>query len=199
MIVHKSIKFRLTVWYLVAIAVLLVVFGTVAYYLLSKNLYRNLDESLRARVIELQGSIKFEGDRVLFDQKVDELVLIYDADGELMQRLGPNVEFANIGRPSSRRCSASRRSSRPRRPRARTCGSYAAPFNVDSETRVAIVVGRLPNDILSMLAIFRMVILNSSVLAHLPRRRRRLVPGRPDPQAGRAHRRDRPRASARAT
>ncbi len=41
---------------------------------------------------------------------------------------------------------------------------YASPFNVDSQTRVAIVVGRLPNDILSMLSIFRMVILNSSLL-----------------------------------
>ncbi|NTV82150.1 MAG: hypothetical protein HGA24_12100, partial [Candidatus Aminicenantes bacterium] len=98
MSVLKSIKFRLTLWYLIAIAVLLVLFGTVAYYLLSRNLYRNLDESLRARVIELEGSIKIEGNRVQFEQKVNELVMIYDADGALMQRLGPNVEFANIDR-----------------------------------------------------------------------------------------------------
>ncbi|HMA53027.1 MAG TPA: ATP-binding protein, partial [Acidobacteriota bacterium] len=41
---------------------------------------------------------------------------------------------------------------------------YAAPLNVNSGTRVAIVVGRVPNEILSMLAIFRMVILNSAIL-----------------------------------
>ncbi|MBP1769323.1 MAG: hypothetical protein H6P97_203, partial [Candidatus Aminicenantes bacterium] len=96
MSVLKSIKFRLTLWYLIAIVILLVVFGTVAYYLLSKNLYRNLDESLRARVIELEGSIKIEGGRVEFEQKVNELVMVYDADGALIQRLGPNVEFENI-------------------------------------------------------------------------------------------------------
>jgi len=42
MSVYKSIKFRLTVSYLAAILLPLVVFGTVAYIMLSKNLYRNL-------------------------------------------------------------------------------------------------------------------------------------------------------------
>jgi heavy metal sensor kinase len=164
MIAYKSIKFRLTVWYLVAIAVLLVVFGTVAYYLLSKNLYRNLDQSLQARVIELQRTIKVEGDRISFDQKVEELVLIYDANGTLRQRLGPNVEFSNIGETVQQALfgiSSFVSAETNQGPYVRL---YAAPFNVDSSTRVALVVGRLPNDILSMLAIFRMVMLNSSVL-----------------------------------
>jgi len=160
MSVFKSIKFRLTLWYLIAIVILLVVFGTIAYYLLSKNLYRNLDESLRARVIELEGSIKIEDGRVEFEQKVNELVMVYDADGALIQRLGPNVEFENIDK-SVREALFGKSSfvsaSTPKGPDVRL---YVAPFNVDSQTRVAIVVGRLPNDILSMLAIFRMVILN---------------------------------------
>jgi len=164
MSVLKSIKFRLTLWYLIAIAVLLVLFGTVAYYLLSRNLYRNLDESLRARVIELEGSIKIEGNRVQFEQKVNELVMIYDADGALMQRLGPNVEFANIDRTVKEALfgkSSFVSASTANGPDVRL---YAAPFNVDSRTRVAIVVGRLPNDILDVLGIFRMVMLNSSLL-----------------------------------
>ncbi len=163
MTVHKSIKFRLTVWYLVVIAVLLVVFGTVAYYLLSKNLYRNLDESLKARVLELQGSIKFEGERIIFDQNIAELVLVYNADGALVQRLGPNVEFETIGdtvRKALFGISSFVSAETAEGPYVRL---YAAPLNVDSGTRVAIVVGRVPNDILSMLAAFRMVILNSSV------------------------------------
>jgi heavy metal sensor kinase len=164
MINLKSIKFRLTLWYLAAIVVLLVVFGTVAYYLLSKNLYRNLDESLRTRVIELQGSIKIDGRRVQFEQKVPELVMVYDADGALMERLGPNVEFSNIDRTVKEALfgkSSFVSASTPNGPDVRL---YAAPFNVDSGTRVAIIVGRLPNDILDVLAIFRMVILNSSLL-----------------------------------
>ncbi len=160
----KSIKFRLTLWYLAAIIVLLTIFGTVAYYLLSKNLYRNLDESLRTRVIELQGSIKIDGRRVQFEQKVAELVMVYDADGALMERLGPNVEFSNIDRTVKEALfgkSSFVSASTPKGPDVRL---YAAPFNVDSGTRVAIIVGRLPNDILDVLAIFRMVILNSSLL-----------------------------------
>jgi len=163
MSVLKSIKFRLTLWYLAAVIVLLIVFGTVAYYLLSKNLYRNLDESLRARVIEIQSSIKFNGRQVQFEQKVSELVMIYDADGKLMERLGPNVEFANIDRTVKEALfgnSSFVSASTPNGPAVRL---YAAPLNLDSGTRVALIVGRLPNDILSMLAIFRMVILNSSI------------------------------------
>jgi heavy metal sensor kinase len=160
----KSIKFRLTLWYLAAIVVLLVIFGTVSYYLLSKNLYRNLDDSLRTRVIELQGSIKIDGRRVQFEQKVSELVMIYDADGVLMERLGPNVEFSNIDKTVEQALfgkSSFVSASTAKGPDVRL---YAAPYNVDSGTRVAIIVGRLPNDILDVLAIFRMVILNASLL-----------------------------------
>ena len=164
MSVLKSIKFRLTLWYLIAIVILLVVFGTVAYYLLSKNLYRNLDESLRARVIELEGSIRIRGSRVEFEQKVNELVMVYDADGALIQRLGPNVEFANIDKTVREALFGKSSFVSATTPKGPAVRLYAAPFNVDSQTRVAIVVGRLPNDILSMLAIFRMVILNSSLL-----------------------------------
>jgi heavy metal sensor kinase len=160
----KSIKFRLTLSYLAAIALVLIVFGTVAYNLLSRNLYRNLDESLRARVTELQNSIKIDGDRVMFDQKVNELVMIYDADGKLIQRLGPNVQFSGIERVVAQALfgkSDYESLSTSSGPDVRL---YAAPFNVDSKTRVAIVVGRLPNDIISMLAVFRQVVLYASLV-----------------------------------
>jgi len=163
MIVHKSIKSRLTVWYLVAIAVLLVIFGTVAYYLLSKNLYRNLDVSLRERVEELQGSIKIEGAHAIIDEKVSELVLIYDDSANLFQRLGPNVEFADIRETVKQALFGVKSFVSAETGDGTYVRLYAAPITVDQK-RMALVVGRLPNDILSMLAIFRMVMLNSSVL-----------------------------------
>ncbi len=168
MIARKSIRFRLTVAYLVAFAVLLAVFGTAAYYMLRGGLYRNLDETLKARVLELKGTIKIEGDRVIFDRKLDEIVLIYDAGGRLWQRLGPtsldipniqeNVRQALFGTSSF--VSADTEGG----PDVRM---YAVPLNVDSETRAALVVGRVTNDILSVLAAFRLVLLNSSILALL--------------------------------
>jgi len=164
MTIHKTIKFRLTIWYLVVIAVLLVVFGTFAYYLLRNNLYRSLDRSLQARALELQRTIRVEGDRILFDQKAEEFVLIYNADGVLEKRLGPNVEFSNIGEAVQQALfgiDSFVTAESKEGPDVRLC---AVPLNVNSQTRVALVVGRLPNDILDMLAMFRMAILNSSIL-----------------------------------
>jgi heavy metal sensor kinase len=168
MIAHKSIKFRLTVWYLLAFALLLVVFGTVAYYLLSRNLYRNLDESLKARVLELKGNIKFEGDRVVFDRKLDEIVLIYAADGKLQNQLGPaNLNISDIQgtvRQALFGTSSFVSAETENGPEVRM---YATPLNIDSQTRVALVVGIVTNEILIVLAAFRMVMLNSSILAVL--------------------------------
>lgn len=164
MTIHKTIKFRLTVWYLVVIAVLLVIFGTFAYYLLSKNLYRNLDRTLQARALELQRTIRIEGDRVLFDQKAEELVLIYNADGVLEKRLGPNVEFSNIGEAVQQALFGIDSFVTAETKEGADVRLCAVPLNVNSQMRVALVVGRLPNDILDMLAIFRMAILNSAIL-----------------------------------
>jgi heavy metal sensor kinase len=164
MIAPKSIKFRLTVWYLVAISVLLVIFGTGAYLLLRKNLYRNLDESLKARANELQVSVKIEGDRVSFDRRVDELVLIYNSNGGLFSRLGPSsIEFADIGATVKQALFGNSSMVSAETPDGTYVRFCAIPLNRESE-RMALVVGRLPNNILSMLAIFRMTILNSSVL-----------------------------------
>lgn len=164
MTIHRTIKFRLTIWYLVVIAVLLVVFGTFAYYLLRNNLYRTLDRSLQARALELQRTIRVEGNRILFDQKAEEFVLIYNADGVLERRLGPNIEFSNIGEAVQQALfgiDSFVTAEAKEGPDVRLC---AVPLNVNSQTRVALVVGRLPNDILNMLAAFRMAILNSSIL-----------------------------------
>jgi heavy metal sensor kinase len=164
MTLHKTIKFRLTVWYLIAITLLLIVFGTFAYVRLRGNLYRNLDRSLQARAAELQRDIKIEGDRVLFDQKADEFVLIYDADGALWKRLGPNVDFSNIGEAVQQALFGIDTFVTAEAKEGPDVRLVAVPLNVNSQSRVALVVGRLPNDILNMLASFRLAILNSSIL-----------------------------------
>lgn len=163
MSIIKSIKFRLTLWYLVAILVLLIAFGMVAYLMLSKSLYRNLDESLQVRVAELGSSIKVEGRQISFEEKFNDLVLLYDADSALLQRLGPNVKFANIeeiiqqalfGRSSFLTATTTE---------GQEVRLYAAPHNLDSRTRIAIVTGRLTREIRNMLSIFRVVIIYSTL------------------------------------
>ncbi|MBP1660591.1 MAG: integral rane sensor signal transduction histidine kinase [Candidatus Aminicenantes bacterium] len=164
MIFRKSIKFRLTVWYLVVIAVLLVVFSTVSYRLLSNNLYRNLNKQLQARGQELQRSVRIEGDNIFFDQNVEEMVLIYEADGKLSARLGPNVQFSNIGPAVQQALFGDPSFVSAETENGPDVRLYVVPLNVNSQRRVAMAIGRVPNDILNMLGIFRIVILNSSVL-----------------------------------
>ena len=163
MSVFKSIKVRLTVWYLVAIAVLLAGFGSVAYILLSKNLYRNMDESLRTRVTELENSITFEDRQVRFEQKFNELVMVFDADGALMQRLGPNVRFSNLEATVQQALFGERSFLSASTVDGQEVRLYAAPFNLDSSTRIAILVGRLTSDIRDMLAFFRRIIIDTGL------------------------------------
>lgn len=158
----KTIKFRMTLWFLAVIVAMLALFGTIAYRHLSTSLRRGLDDALRARFIEIQGSIRIDGRQAIFDEKVSEIVMIYDADGRLMQRLGPNVEFSDISGTVEQALfgkSDFQSASRAEGPDVRF---YAVPYNVDPQTRVAIVIGRPTNDIVNVLAYFRLAILNSS-------------------------------------
>ncbi len=163
MSIYKSIKFRLTVWYLIAIVLPLIAFGAVAYFMLSKNLYRNLDLALQARVAELQNSITVTDHQISFEEKFNDLVLIYDADSVLLQRLGPNVRFSIIEKMVQQALFG--QSSFLTTPTTEGQGVrlYAAPFNLDSRTRVAIIVGRLTSEIQDMLSIFRVVIIYSAL------------------------------------
>ena len=163
MSIYKSIKFRLTVSYLVAIVLPLVVFGTVAYIMLSKNLYRNLDEALRARVAELENSITVKDNQISFEQKFNDLILIYDASGALLQRLGPNVRFSKIEEMVQQALFGQGSFLTAPTTEGQDVRLYAAPFNLDSRTRIAIIVGRLTREISEMLSIFRVVIIYSAV------------------------------------
>jgi heavy metal sensor kinase len=163
MSITKSIKFRLTVWYLIAIMLLLVAFGTVAYFMLSKTLYRNLDEALQVRVAELQNSITVQDNQISFEQKFYDLVLVYNADGALLQKLGPNVRFSNIEEMVQQALFGETSFLTVATTEGQDVRLYAAPFNLDSRTRIAIIVGRLTREIQDMLSIFRVIIIYSAL------------------------------------
>jgi len=163
MSIFKSIKFRLTVWYLIAIMLLLVAFGAVAYFMLSKSLYRNLDNALRARLAELESSIAVENNQISFEQKFNDFILIYDANGALLQRLGPNVRFSNIEEMVEQALFGEGSFLTTPTTEGQDVRLYAAPFNLDSQTRIAIIVGRRTREIHDMLSIFRVVIIYSAL------------------------------------
>lgn len=145
----KSIKLRLTAWYLLVIVVLLAIFSTVAYLMLENNLRRDLDESLQNRVSDLLRNVKLED---------SELILIYDSNGNLVQGLGPSVEYEQIEGIVQQALLGTSSFITTSTTEGREVRLYVAPFVTDSTTRFAIVIGRLPVDTDSLLRTFRIVL-----------------------------------------
>ena len=86
MLVRHSIRLRLTLWYVLLVAVILAAFIAGVYFVLRQVLYNNLDESIQAQATAFLGSIKFEGDWPSVDngapsgddEDVEHFVRIFD-------------------------------------------------------------------------------------------------------------------------
>jgi heavy metal sensor kinase len=90
----RSIRFRLTVWYVVLLAVILGAFSAGIYFALRQDLYDNLRKSLDSRAELLLGHISYEGGRPLLteaeappDPEEEHFARVFDASG--------NVTFDN--------------------------------------------------------------------------------------------------------
>ena len=92
----KSIRTRLTIWYLVVIVLLLLVFSGVAYFMLDYNLYQNLDNSLQTRSNQLSTTIAIEPGPAVVAPQANELILSFDSNGNLLQEFGPPIDTTNI-------------------------------------------------------------------------------------------------------
>ena len=76
----KSIRTRLTIWYLGFIIVLLLIFSSVAYLMLDHNLYQNLDNSLQT----LSNEVITSGTAL----KSNEVLLVFSSTGALVEQDG---------------------------------------------------------------------------------------------------------------
>jgi heavy metal sensor kinase len=77
----KSIRTRLTLWYLAVIVVLLLIFSSVAYFMLDYTLYNNLDNTLQNRANSLNTP-------TYVVPKSNELLMSFDANGNETQSVG---------------------------------------------------------------------------------------------------------------
>jgi heavy metal sensor kinase len=85
----KSIRIRLTLWYLVVLVILLLLFSAVTYVILAYNLYQNLDSTLQARANEIKST-------PFYTERPNELFLIYDSTGALIRDFPNGVELENV-------------------------------------------------------------------------------------------------------
>jgi heavy metal sensor kinase len=158
MSVLRSIKFRLTIWYLVVIAFLILAFGIIAYFMMSYNLYNNQDDFLRSRMLELQTEMQVDSSKITFTDRPADMVMIYDSNYDLLQSLGPNVQFMNINNLVKRALLGSpgifQNSLTADNQKVRL---LAAPATVNGN-RIVIIVGRSSADIQETLASFRKIL-----------------------------------------
>ncbi len=154
----KSIKFRLTVWYLIVIVALLLTFGASAYLMLSRSLYGNLDDALADRARELQATVQVREGRAVFVEQLDELVLVYGPSGALVQRFGTNVQITGTGEAVSQALLGQSSYLTARTGDGQEVRMFAVPANIGSNLRFAIVVGRPMSDIRGTLSAFRYVL-----------------------------------------
>jgi heavy metal sensor kinase len=159
----KSIKFRLTAWYLFTVLLLLLIFGNVSYVMLSRDLFLNIDESLKARTIELEASIEVKDGGINFKQLPTELVLLYDANRNLIQKFGPNVNFVSVDRVVREALVGNSQFLTITTADDQEVRLYISPFTAQTG-RMAIVVGRSTAGIKEILGSFEGVLIISSIL-----------------------------------
>ena len=86
-----SIRLRLTLWYVLVLAVVLAVFSASVYVVLRRALYNNLDESIRVQATALLGAVRYEGAQPILasqsspvDEPDDErFVRVFDASRQV--------------------------------------------------------------------------------------------------------------------
>jgi heavy metal sensor kinase len=162
----RSIKFRLTIWYVVALVGLLLLFGIMAFFMLSRNLYQGLDDSLKTRAVQLENSLQVNDNTIALDNDGEggfegqpgELVLLYGTDGTLLQRFGPAVDADDVD-PLVDQALAGHSSLVT----SETAGGqqvrlYATPVVEESGVVGAAVVGRSPSGVRDVLRTFGAVL-----------------------------------------
>jgi heavy metal sensor kinase len=163
MMFFKSLRFRLTIWYLLVIAVILASLGTITYFMLSYELHHDLNESLRSQALEIESGLRSENESITFIGQTNDLVFVYDSSGSLIYKLGPDVKFTRI-QGFIELALLGKSSFMTESDRGQPVSLYATPYTIAPNTRVAIVVGRAPTDINQTLGIFRSVFLLASFI-----------------------------------
>jgi heavy metal sensor kinase len=152
-----SIRTRLTIWYLLVMVVLLLLFSTLAYFMPARRLYQNLDNSLLSRALQLKAT-------PVFADRPNELLLSFDSNGNLMQEFGPAIDPGSIA-PLVKQAqtgedvflttvTADKQGVR----------LYATSLKVPFNDQIVIVVGQLTSGITGPLAAFRFVLIIAGVI-----------------------------------
>ncbi len=152
-----SIRTRLTIWYLVVMVVLLLLFSTLAYFMPARRLYQNLDNSLQARAFQLKAT-------GFSSAQPNELLLSFNSSGNLIQEFGPVIDVPSIA-PLVKQAQTGEdvfltTETSDKQGVRLYATSIRAPFN----DQIVIVVGQLTSGVTGPLAAFRFVLIIAGVI-----------------------------------
>ena len=155
----KSIRTRLTIWYLMVIVILLLVFSGVAYFMLDHNLYQNLDNSLQTRSTELILSTSS-----IIAPQANELILSFDSKGNLMREYGPLIDPTSIKGLVQQALLGQKTYMTSMTTDKQNVRLYATTFRVPfSNQLLVLVVGQLTTGVTGVLDTFRYVLVITAV------------------------------------
>jgi len=150
----KSIRTRLTLWYLTVMVILLLMFSSVAYIMLDHNLYQNLDNALRAKSTQLNAP------SVIIPQS-DEILLSFNYNGTLNQEIGTiTVDTSKLSGLVKQALSGQNSYLTTVTTANQGIRLYATSFlNLFNDQTVVVVVGRLTTEITDVLHTFMYIII----------------------------------------
>jgi heavy metal sensor kinase len=152
-----SIRTRLTIWYLVVMVVLLLLFSTLAYFMPARRLYQNLDNSLQARAFQLKAT-------GFSSAQPNELLLSFNSSGNLLQEFGPVIDITSIAPLVKQAQSGEDVFLTTETSDKQGVRLYATSFRVPFNDQIVIVVGQLTSGVTGPLAAFRFVLIIAGVI-----------------------------------
>ncbi len=159
----KSIKFRLTMWYLAILGALLLAFGATAYFALSRSLYQSLDDSLKLGTVDLEDSLDVEDGNLvlnyedqlgLSEQPVD-MILLYNDKGQLIWSWGRKWEIPQIDTLTDEALGGESLYTTSEAASGQEIRLYVTPVEAEPAIHAVAVVGRSMDELKSVLRGFR--------------------------------------------
>ena len=162
----ESIKFRLTIWYMGILCILLLIFTVMAYLMLSHSLYQSLDDSLKLGATELENSLEVdnssigsENDQFDFAGQPSELVLLYDDSGHLLQRWGKTMDVPQINTLVEQALAGQSLFTTGKADNGEGIRLYTAPLKDELGIYAAVVVGRSPSNVQDVMEKFKYILI----------------------------------------
>ncbi len=161
----KSVKFRLTIWYLIVMSLLLLIFAAVSYFTLYHSLYKNFDDSLESRSIKLQGLLRDLGGNVDIgvERELGEIILVYYPKGLLWKSSGPFSDTSDIVPIVQEVAEGNSLFFNITTTYNREIRFYAAPVTV-GETSFVLLIGRYFDEIKNILGRLRTIFILSGLV-----------------------------------